>query len=301
MAGDWAGILSVVVTPFRQDSGLDLEHFETLLERNIATGADGLVIAGSTGEFYALDLTERRALLERAVRLAAGRVPVIAGVSDFRLSDVLAMCRAAVETGCAGGLLLPPIYAMPNPAEIAAFYGTVAGATPLPLMLYNSPRRAGVELTPDLVGRLAELSTVVAIKDSSASIVQVTELCCRFKHRLRIFVGYETMIRASLPLGVQGVVAMAHQTSGRLVRHYYDACRSGDAVTADRLEPALLAIYRCFQGGSYYAAIKEVMNRMGLKAGPPRPPLLPLAPEASARIEAILAEAGVRELVAEAG
>jgi 4-hydroxy-tetrahydrodipicolinate synthase len=298
---DWSGIHGVVVTPFKDDGGLDLDRFEALLERNIAHGADGLVVAGSTGEFYALDLAEREALLDRAVRLAAGRVPVIAGVSDFRHADIVAMCRAATDAGCAGGMLLPPIYAMPNAAEILAFYRAVAQATPLPLMLYNSPRRAGVELTPDLVGQLCELPTVVAVKDSSAAIVQVTELCCRYKDRLRIFVGYETMIRASLPLGVHGVVAMAHQATGHLVRRYYDACRAGDTATADRLEPALLAVYRCFQQGSYYAAIKEVMSRMGVSAGGPRPPLLPLTADAGRRIEAILAEAGVRELVASLG
>jgi len=301
MPADWSGIHSVVVTPFREDAALDLGRFEALLERNLAAGADGLIVAGSTGEFYALDLEERRLLLDRAVRLAAGRVPVLAGVSDFRLADVLAMCRAAVDTGCAGGMLLPPIYAMPNPAEILAFYRTGAAATPLPLMLYNSPRRAGVELTPDLVGRLAELPTVVAIKDSSASIVQVAELCCRFRQRLRVFVGYETMIRASLPLGAHGVVAMAHQATGRLVRRYYDACLARDDATADRLEPALFAVYRCFQQGSYYAAVKTVMGQLGVEAGGPRPPLLPLPAEAVARIEVILREAQLPELVAELG
>lgn len=301
MEAGWSGIHSVVVTPFREDGGLDLDRFAALLERNLLAGADGLVVAGSTGEFYALDLAERRALLERAVRVAAGRVPVLAGVSDLRLADVLALCRAAADAGCAGGMLLPPIYAAPNAEEILAFYRTVAAATPLPLMLYNSPRRAGVELTPDLVGRLCELPTVAAIKDSSGSIVQVAELCHRFKRRLRVFVGYETMLRAGLALGAHGVVAMAHQATGRLVRRYHDACAAGDAATADRLEPALFAVYRCFQQGSYYAAVKQVMASLGHGAGPPRPPLLPLPRDARERIDAILREAGVRELVAELG
>ena len=293
----WQGIHSVLITPFLGSGAIDTARFEALVERNIATGADGVIVCGSTGEFYTMSVEERAQLFRSTVEIAAGRVPVIAGVSDLRTAVVLDLCRLAEKAGCDGILALPPIYAVPDEREIDHFYRSVAGASALPVMLYNSPRRIGVNLGPDQVARLADLPTVAAIKDSSGDIVQVTELCRRVGDRLRVFVGYETMIRASLAVGVVGVVAMAHQLSGRLVRAYYDACRANDRATADRLEPALFAIYRCFKVGSYYAGIKAAMNALGQPVGGPREPLLPFSDTQKAKVAMILAEARVSETI----
>lgn len=289
----WQGIHSVLVTPFLPEGPIDFPRFEELAEANIANGADGLIVCGSTGEFYAMSIEERVKLFEATVRVAAGRVPVLAGVSDLHTDVVVALSAAAEKAGCDGILALPPIYAKPDLREAEHFYRRVCGATGLPVMLYNSPARIGVNITPDLVARLAELPNVVAIKDSSADIQQVTELAARVKGELSVFVGYETMIRASLPLGVVGVVAMAHQLSGRLVRRYFDACKAGDVATADALEPALFAIYRCFKAGSFYAGIKAAMNTLGQPVGIPREPLLPFTDAQMASVEKILTDAGV--------
>jgi 4-hydroxy-tetrahydrodipicolinate synthase len=117
------------------------------------------------------------------------------------------------------------------------------------------------------------------------------------KDRLAVFVGYETMIRAALPVGCVGVVAMAHQLSGRLVRRYYDACVAGDTTTIDRLEPALFAIYRCFRVGSFYAGIKTVMTILGQPIGGPREPLLPYSDAQVETVRSILAAADVSGII----
>ncbi|MDQ0511762.1 dihydrodipicolinate synthase family protein [Ancylobacter amanitiformis] len=289
----WQGIHSVLVTPFLPEGAIDFPRFEALADANIASGADGLIVCGSTGEFYAMSVAERVKLFEATVKVAAGRVPVLAGVSDLQTDVVLQLIKAAEATGCDGILALPPVYAKPDLREAEHFYRRLCAATGLPVMLYNSPARIGVNITPDLVARLAEVPNVVAIKDSSADIQQVAELCQKVKGELAVFVGYETMIRSSLPLGVVGVVAMAHQLSGRLVRRYFDACASGDGATADALEPALFAIYRCFKTGSFYAGIKATMNSLGQPVGLPREPLLPFTDAQMASVAKILTEADV--------
>jgi 4-hydroxy-tetrahydrodipicolinate synthase len=289
----WQGIHSVLITPFDPQGGIDFARFEALVEQNIVNGADGVIVCGSTGEFYTMSVEERDALFRSTVKAAAGRVRVMAGVSDLRTETVLDLCRRAEKAGCDGILALPPIYAVPDEREVDHFYRQVAGASGLPLMLYNSPRRIGVNLAPDQVARLAELPTVATIKDSSGDIVQVTELCRRLGDRLGVFVGYETMIRSALAVGAVGVVAMAHQLSGRLVRRYFDACAKRDKAVADRLEPALFAIYRCFKTGSYYAGIKATMNALGQPVGGPREPLLPFSEAQTAKVRQILADAGV--------
>ena len=298
---DWKGIHSVLVTPFAQDGSIDFKRFAELVEVNIANGADGLVVCGSTGEFYAMTVQERIDLFKATVKTADGRVPVIAGVSDLHTSVVEELCKAAKAVGCDGILALPPIYAKPDLRETAHFYRRIAAVTDLPVMLYNSPARMGVNLTPDFVASLADIPNVVAIKDSSADIQQVTELCAKVKDKLAVFVGYETMIRSALPVGCSGVVAMAHQLSGKLVRSYYDACQTGDTAMADKLEPALFDIYRCFKTGSFYAGIKAAMNELDQPVGIPREPLLPFSDQQKATVRSIRETGKVRESIKQAG
>lgn len=297
----WHGIHSVLVTPFTPSGEIDFDRFAELVVSNIDNGADGLIVCGSTGEFYTMTVEERNRLFEATVAAGKGRVPVIAGVSDLRTAVTVELCDAARSAGCDGILALPPIYAKPDLREAEVYYRSLSAASDLPIMLYNSPARIGVNLTPKFIRDLADLPNVVAIKDSSADIQQVIELCAMVKDRLAVFIGYETMIRAALPVGCVGVVAMAHQLSGRLVRGYFDACKAGDTERADRLEPALLAIYRCFKLGSFYAGIKAVMNALDQPVGAPREPLLPFTQGQTDQLRAILDAADVRGAIAMAG
>lgn len=294
----WQGIHSVLITPFRSDGTVDVDRFEKLAQLNIENGADGLIVCGSTGEFYALSLDERRAVVAASISVAAGKVPVIVGVSDLQFATVKQMNKIAEDEGADGVLALPPIYAKPDAREAEHYYRQFAQNCGLPIMLYNSPARIGVNITPVMVERLSELPNVVAIKDSSADIQQVTELARRVKDKMAVFVGYETMVRTALPVGCVGVVAMAHQLSGKLVRRYYDACVAGDTAEADRLEPALFAIYACFKSGSFYAGIKAVMNELGLAVGDPREPLLPFTPTQQETVRRRLEAASVRDAIA---
>ncbi|PDT44070.1 dihydrodipicolinate synthase family protein [Sinorhizobium fredii] len=290
---NWGGIFPVLVTPFNTDGSIDEARYKELVDDAIANGAQGVIAAGSTGEFYALTVSERSGLYKLTVDQVAGRVPVLAGVADLRVEDVLEACQSAVAAGCAGGMILPPIYAMPSPREIVAFFEYISRNTSLPLMLYNSPRRAGIDITPALVEQLSALPTVVAIKDSSGIITQVSELVQRVGDKLRIFVGYETMIVPARAVGAHGVVAMAHQIAGPLIRDYWDKALTGDKAV-DTLGRDVFAFYRCFQSGAYYAAIKETMSQLGRDAGGPRLPLLPLAEEQKTAIAKIIADAGLR-------
>ncbi|WP_081163228.1 dihydrodipicolinate synthase family protein, partial [Ensifer aridi] len=290
---NWGGIFPVLVTPFNTDGSINETRYKQLIDNAIANGAQGVIAAGSTGEFYALTVSERSGLYKLTVDHVAGRVPVLAGVADLRVEDVLEACQSAVAAGCAGGMILPPIYAMPSPREIVAFFEYISRNTSLPLMLYNSPRRAGIDITPALVEQLSALPTVVAIKDSSGIITQVSELVQRVGDKLRVFVGYETMIVPARAVGAHGVVAMAHQIAGPLIRDYWDKALTGDNAV-DTLGRDVFAFYRCFQSGAYYAAIKETMSQLGRDAGGPRLPLLPLAEEQKAAIAKIIADAGLR-------
>lgn len=297
----WQGIFSVLVTPFEKNAEINFDLFEVLIDKNIKNGADGLIVCGSTGEFYTMSVEERIALFECCVKQTSKRIPIIAGVSDLSMENCFELSRQAEKAGCDGILALPPIYATPDLRETEHFYKTLTSHTKLPIMLYNSPKRTGVNLTPDFVHEISEMPQITAIKDSSGDIRQLNELCSRVKDKLSIFVGYETMIRSSFSIGCVGVVAMAHQLAGRLVREYFDACKGGNHSLADRLEPALFAIYACFQSGSFYSGIKAVMCELGQDVGGPRKPLLPFTSTQLNHVRSILKTKNVKEIIEELG
>lgn len=295
---NWSGIHSVLVTPFDGSGNIDFERYSDLVEANISNGADAVIVCGSTGEFYAMTMEERIALFKCTQQAAGGRVPVIAGVSDLLPANAILLAQEAEKAGLDGILAMPPIYASPDRREIIQYFKDLCGATKLPVMLYNSPKRAGVALDVGIVAELADLPTVAAIKDSSGDIIQVTELVRKVGDKINVFVGYETMIRPALAVGAVGVVAMAHQLSGTLVRRYFDACAANNTAVIDKLEPALFAIYSCFKQGSYYAGIKAVMNSLDQPVGKPRKPLLPFSAAQMSKIETILSDNKVAGVIA---
>lgn len=295
---NWSGIQSVLVTPFDDSGNIDFKRYSDLVEVNISNGADAVIVCGSTGEFYAMTMEERIELFKCTRIAAKSSVPVIAGVSDLLPANAIRLAQEAEKAGLDGILAMPPIYAVPDRREIIQYFKDLCEATQLPVMLYNSPKRAGVALDIGIVSELAALPTVVAIKDSSGDIIQVTELVRKLGDKISVFVGYETMIRPALAVGAVGVVAMAHQLSGSLVRRYFDACAANDTAMIDKLEPALFAIYSCFKQGSYYAGIKAVMNSLDQPVGKPRKPLLPFSDEQMSKVETRLSDKNVAALIA---
>src|SRR5438270_9750725 len=133
---NWGGIFPVLVTPFGVNGSIDETRYKALIDDAIANGAQGVVAAGSTGEFYALTKAERARLYKLTVDHVGGRVPVLAGVADLRVEDVLEACQSAVAAGCAGGMILP-LLCHASPREIVAFFEHISRNTSLLLMLYN--------------------------------------------------------------------------------------------------------------------------------------------------------------------
>jgi len=289
----WHGILVVMVTPFTREGGVDEHSYRRMLELCLADGAHGIITCGSTGEFYVLTPEERRRLYQITVEQVRGRVPVIAGSSGISVEDVVSLGQAAQRCGIDGMMILPPYYAMPNEREILAFFQEISDRVPLPIMLYNGTRRTGVNLTPRLVSRLADIDRVVAIKDSSKDFLQVCELIHNVGDRLRIFTGFESMLLGTLAMGGDGAVAMAPQAMGRIPVDLYEAMMRGDLTRARELQKKVSRFYDVFAIGNNYSGLKEAINQAGRPAGFPRKPLLPLTAEEREQVRSILQELGL--------
>jgi len=285
------GVYAALATPMTADEELDLAGLRTFADYLIEEGGvHGLIPLGSTGEYYALSADERRRVLETTLETAAGRVPVLAGANAGATRDVVAYCREAEQLGAAGILLAAPYYSLPGADELFEHFRVVAESVGLPIMLYNYPGRTGVDITPDLVERLAELDNIQYIKESSGDVTRVSEIIRRCGEKVRVFCGCDTLALESFLLGavgwVGGVVNVLPQAHVEL---FHLAIDRQDWSAARECYFRLLPVLSLMEGGGKYTQfVKAGCELVGHSVGPPRRPLRPAMPEEIARLQETL-------------
>lgn len=274
------GVFPALITPMHEDGSLDLavlaEHIENMLD----AGVHGLVALGSTGEFYALDAGERRAVLETTIRATRGRVPILAGTNSASTREVIQSSVEAQEMGAEGLLLAPPYYSLPTSHELFEHYKLVDQAVSIPIMLYNFPARTGVDLDVDLVEQLCELENVQAIKESTGDIARFRALSERAGSRISRFCGADAIPLQCFDLGAEGWIAGIANVLPREHVEIYELHRDGrreDArVLFDRISPLLDLIEH---SGCYVQLVKGLWGTQNQHADKPRLPLLPPHPD----------------------
>ncbi len=182
---DWTGPMPALTTPFRDDFTIDEEAFASNVDRLFEAGATGMVVAGCTGEFWALTLAERARLARTAVSAGRGRGPVIVGTGAIREGEVVDQIHAAKEAGADGALVLPPYFVHLSDHELSRHFETVDAQSVLPLVLYNIPGNAGNAIGPALADRLADLDRVVAIKESGGDWTSFHDTLLPVRVRIR--------------------------------------------------------------------------------------------------------------------
>jgi len=276
MAKTLRGTYTVLITPFTADgSKVDLAATRSLVEWQIQQGIHGLIPLGSTGEFMSLSVEERCAVAECVIKTAAGRVPVLIGTGHEDTREVVRASREAEGLGADGVMIIPPFYSTPTEDELFHHYKTVGETLSIPIMIYNNPATANVDMRPETVARLSRIDNVKYIKESTLEVTRVRDIIELCGDRMTVFagiLGYE-----SFWLGAQGWVAVC---SNLLPRESADLF----TLVADRRDqPAALALYRRILpivrwvgGHRYVAATKAGFAMMGRPVGEPRPPRLPL-------------------------
>jgi 4-hydroxy-tetrahydrodipicolinate synthase len=301
---DWRGYWVAAPTPFTTDGQLDENGWAELVEVYARQGVHGLLVNGSTGEWFSQSGAERRRVVEIAVETAAGRLPVIAGISAYTPGEAAALAEHAAASRADGVLATPPPYVHPSPDEIVAFYRTVSSATDLPFMVYNWPRGVSVDLaeTPGLMARLADLDHVVAIKDSTGDWLRMLGTVEAVADRVRVFGSFISRRGLAVLLGLGGDGNIDGGGLGApFAVPFYDAVAEGKAEEAAEAARRYAAISGRLINPDYsgifaspIAQLKAAMAMLGHPAGPPRPPLLPLTDGAAlAAIRSILVEGGL--------
>lgn len=276
---DWQGNFVAVVTPFGETGEIDEAAFSENIGLLVSEGAEGIIVSGCTGEAWALAPDERVALFRRALRTVDGAVPVIAGTGDLVTRDVIELSLAAKNAGVQGIMVLPPYYCLPKAREIVEHYRQISDAVRLPILLYNIPKRTGVDLTSELLQQLVQIEYVAAIKESGDNFVRVEELVRAFGDVIQVFTGHsaERGVPAVL-MGARGwVSSLESQILGAEAVQMYDAVRNGRLEEARQTQLKCLALEAAVRRyGTFPANVKAAMNLVGRPGGSPRAPLLSL-------------------------
>lgn len=285
---DLEGVYTPIVTAFDERGEVDLDATSAVIEFVLAGGIRGLVPCGTTGEYYACSTDERMRILEHTRDVNAGRAQLVAGCNAGATRDAIAYATRARELGYDAIMLAAPYTSLPTQRELAAHFEAIAKAAGLPVILYNYPARAGVEIGFDCLDAVVDLPEIVGIKESSGDFSRFLALRRRYGDRITIMCGSDDQAVDYFSWGVRSWLA---GTSNVLPRHHaaiIDAANSGDHATAYRLFDGILAWVQLMEAGSYNQKAKLGLAHQGIPTGDVRPPLLPLeAGEAAELITAL--------------
>ena len=290
MTSEFEGVFAAMVTPMTADQEVDFEALPSFVDYLIDAGVGGIIPLGSTGEYYALTGQEREAVVQATLDAVADRVPVLVGTNAGSTRQVIAYSQQARSQGAAGLLLAAPYYSLPTAGELFEHFRAVDAAVDIPIMLYNYPARTGVDMTPDLVERLAALDHVQYIKDSSGDVTRVSEIIRRCGENITVFCGCDTLALESFLMGAAGWVGGVVNVLPKEHAELYDlAVRKKDLFGARELYYRLLPALAMMEGaGKYTQLVKAGCELMGHPAGPPRQPLLPPDAEEIAALQKAL-------------
>jgi len=299
---DWKGYWIAAPTPFTEVGTLNERALRSVLRLYYDQGIHGVLVNGTTGEWFSQTETERQRVAEIAVEELGGKIPVVIGCTTFTPSQTIALGLHAREIGADGMLSTPPPYAAPTPREIIAFFSAISDSVDLPIMVYNWARGVGVEITWEKAIELAESRGVVAIKDSTVNRIQAFKTLEKVGDRVRIFGGFIDRLGLSVlrDLGGDGNVDGGGLGAESAVA-FYEAFWRNDFMAAQSAASRYVALMTRlirpdWSGtfGSPQAQIKACMNMLGQSGGHVRPPLLPIDdPGQLEMLRQILDEAGL--------
>ena len=289
------GIIPPVATPMLANEDLDLPRLKWFLDHLIAHGVHGVFVLGTNSEFYALDESEKQAVIATAVAHVNKRVPVYAGTGAETTREAVRLTRMAEKEGADGVSVITPYFISPNQQEIYDHYRRIAENTSLPVILYNNPSTCGgLMIGVETVARLAEIPNILGVKDSSGDLQNTQEYVKVVPPRFSVMMGRDTLIFPALVMGARGAVPATGNIAPQLLVAIYELFRKGDLEGAKaaqlRLNPLRLALTLCTAPGG----VKSALDMLGLSIGPCRSPVAGISPDKKAKMKAALEAAGLK-------
>ena len=268
------GVLPALVTPFNKEGEFLPKSFTEIIDYTLEGGVHGLFVLGSTGEAYALNLEEKKQVMECAIEHNNGRVPVYIGVGGVTTRDTIASAQAAETAGADAISVLTPYFITPNYEELKAHFIAIASSVNIPVLLYNNVPRTNVDIPPRMIEELASVENIIGVKDSSGDMTKLAEYIRLTQGKeFSVFCGRDTMIFANLMYGGKGAVAATAGFAPELVVGIYTAFKEGDYEKARDCQLKLAPLRLAFTLASFPALMKEALNLIGFDAGVPMAPI----------------------------
>ena len=286
------GALTALVTPFRKGE-IDHAALAELVEAQIAAGIHGLVPCGSTGESATLTHEEHIEIVHAVVRQARRRVPVLAGAGSNSTSEAISLTRGAEEAGADGALLISPYYNKPTQEGIYRHYVAVAAATRLPVIIYNIPGRTASNITPETLGRLAQVKNIAGVKEATGSLAQVIETMAAGGPDFAVYAGDDILTLPIMAAGGLGAISVVSNVVPREFAELAEALLAGDLVRSRALAGRLLPLMRALALEVNPIPVKTALALMGRCTDELRLPLTPMETPNRARLEVVLREHGL--------
>jgi len=287
----WSGVFSALATPYAPSGSIEWGQLRELIDLLIEEGVAGLVVAGSTGEYYSQSASERLELFRSVKEHVGDKVKLIAGTSALSQTETLDLTMQAKSLGFDGCMILPPVYCLPTAPETRRYFEEVA-AIGLPVMIYNNPARVGVGLSPSQTAELAKIPNVAAYKESARDLYAITETYYATREELAHFAGLEPYAGALLSRGASGIVSTISNVCAREVVNYYRAFREKDADALSRNQQVIDQLYHLLakSGLSNFAFVKTAMASIGRPGGVTRAPHIMGNAEQARQIGAAIAK-----------
>jgi 4-hydroxy-tetrahydrodipicolinate synthase len=293
MAGRFGAVVTAMVTPFRDDLSLDVDRAREVARWLVDQGSDGLVVTGSTGEAATLGDEEKIELWRAVTEEVGDRAAVVAGTGTYDTAHSVHLTHQAEEAGASGILAVTPYYNKPPQRGLIEHFGQIAGATSLPVMVYNIPGRTATRITHETLLRLAEVDNIVAVKDSTGDLDGAALLLREAPEGFEVYCGDDWATFGWVALGAVGVVSVASHVAGERIHRMVELLEAGDLAGARAIHFELMPAFSGLFITSNPIPLKAAMGLLGQPVGPPRPPLVPATEDEVGKVKAALQEAGV--------
>src|SRR6266404_159139 len=287
------GCGTALVTPFKEDQSIDEDALRRFVDFQITDGINFLVPCGTTGESVTLSDEEQRRVVEIVLSQAGGPVPVIAGAGGNNTAHVIKLAREWERLGVDGLLSVTPYYNKPTQEGLYQHFKAIAGATSLPILVYNVPPRTNVNILPDTIVRLAEIPNIIGVKEASGDISQVAEIITRVPPEFRVLSGDDSMTLPLIALGGVGLISVASNETPSKLTALTRACLENNWDEARRLNRELFPLMKANFIETSPGPVKAALAMMGKIKEVYRLPMVPVKPETKEKLRAVLVELSV--------
>lgn len=284
-------LLTAMVTPFNKDGAIDWSGVEKIAAHLVATGHDGIVVNGTTGEAPTTKSSEKEEIIKVVRNTVGSSIKVLSGAGDNETDYSVNQAKRTEKAGADGLLVVTPYYNKPPQAGIEAHFRAVADATDLPMMMYDIPGRTGVPIEPDTIVRLSEHPRIVALKDAKGDVASTSWVIKRCG--IPIYSGDDILNLPLLAVGAVGFVSVCGHTVGRDLRELLDSWFSGNTERALEIHQKLLPVFTGTFRTQGAIMTKAALTLMGLPGGHTRLPLVDATEDQIAQLRVDLRAGGV--------